>query len=127
MTCRTKSCRWWALAALFGTIAIICLMLLLLASPAKGEPLLGNRASCAHLGALAVDIRETRDNGATWDVLEPFLTKNLKEAQQNPKSYVQTDADLNYVLSQLKKAFESKEESYVAGTAVYYDCMAKRV
>lgn len=126
MACRTNQCVFrivWVLML----VGIASLAMLLFAPPAKGEALLMNRASCIHLGSLAVDVVETKAAGVTWDKMEAFMKEKLAEARKNPESYVQSDADVAYVLRMLKGAWDSKEPSYEAGAAVYRDCMAKRV
>lgn len=129
MVCRTdrKSCAAWKFALLLLGIGAIALITMLFAPPAKGEALQGNHAVCANLGAVAVDVVETKAAGIPWEQIEGFIKGKLAEARKNPESYVKTDADERYVLKMLKAAWDSKEPSYEAGAAVYRDCMAKRI
>jgi hypothetical protein len=128
MACRTNRCIEVkaGIAVLLMLIGIGCL-LMLFAPPAKGEALLGYRPSCANLGSIAVDAVEYRNRGIPWPIFEKHMRDTLAQARKDPDSYVQSDADEKYIIDQMQRAWNSNVPSYEAGTAVFRDCMAKRI
>lgn len=108
----------------YGIVALVACIAATVATCANADTLRGNKTSCEHFAGYVVQVGGMRDQGVPWEVMKPHLQSKVDEARQFPESYVQNDADAEFVMAAFEAVWKMPSESLVVIAArVYNSCM----
>lgn len=117
------------IVGVLGRIAYVCIGLLLgvlFMANASAATFRGDAEVCASLGGAAGEVAGMRDAGVPWDAFGPWIGESLKEALQNPASYVKDDEDVAFIMGWFKRIYDEPGMSPAAAAVlVERDCMTK--